>query len=137
MAAKYLLDTSVFSDLMRDHRKVTSRFTVLSPSGRVLVNPVVRGEILYGLGLMAKGRKREHLAARAQSLFARLACEAIPESAADHYARLKREAETKGLRLDENDLWIASTAVALDAVLITRDRDFRRVAGLLVEDWSR
>jgi hypothetical protein len=28
--------------------------------------------------------------------------------------------------LDENDLWIAATALALDAVLITRDSDFQR-----------
>ena len=137
MAARYLLDTTVFSDLMRDHRKVTSRFTILSPAGRVLINPIVRGEILYGLRAMPEGRKRDHLVSRAQSLFAKLACDAIPEAAGDHYGRIKVEGETKGLHLDENDLWIAATAMAFDAVLVTRDRDFKRVSGLVVEDWTK
>jgi predicted nucleic acid-binding protein len=38
--------------------------------------------------------------------------------------------------LDENDLWIAATALALDAVLITRDGDFQQIEGLSVNDWT-
>jgi tRNA(fMet)-specific endonuclease VapC len=57
--------------------------------------------------------------------------------AGDHYGRMKREVEKRGLMLNENDLWIAATALALDAVLITRDSDFQRVPGLLMEDWTQ
>jgi tRNA(fMet)-specific endonuclease VapC len=64
-------------------------------------------------------------------------CEPIPETAADHYARIKRETERKGVRLDENDLWIAATALSLGAVLVTTDSDFQRVSGLRVEDWTQ
>jgi predicted nucleic acid-binding protein len=35
-----------------------------------------------------------------------------------------------GLPLDENDLWIAATALAIDATLVTRDTDFRSIEGL-------
>jgi predicted nucleic acid-binding protein len=38
--------------------------------------------------------------------------------------------------LDENDLWIAATALALDAVLVTRDSDFQQIEGLSVNDWT-
>jgi predicted nucleic acid-binding protein len=38
--------------------------------------------------------------------------------------------------LDENDLWIAATAVALDAVLVSRDSDFQQIEGLKVDDWT-
>jgi tRNA(fMet)-specific endonuclease VapC len=137
MAATYLLDTSVFSDLMRDHRKVISRLTALSPVGRVFISTIVRGEILYGLRVMPDGRNKRHLTAKAGSLFDMLPCQAIPEGAGDQYGRIKAEVEIKGLRLDENDLWIAATAVALDAVLVTRDQDFKRVRGLIVEDWTK
>jgi predicted nucleic acid-binding protein len=35
-----------------------------------------------------------------------------------------------------NDLWIAATSIDLGAVLVTRDADFSRVAGLVIEDWT-
>jgi predicted nucleic acid-binding protein len=41
------------------------------------------------------------------------------------------------LTFDENNLWIAATAMALDAVLITRDSDFEPLDGLKVDDWTR
>jgi predicted nucleic acid-binding protein len=51
-----------------------------------------------------------------------------------HQDRLSREQE--GLTLDENDLWIAATASALRATLITRDRDFASIEGLITADWT-
>jgi predicted nucleic acid-binding protein len=38
--------------------------------------------------------------------------------------------------LDENDLWIAATALATGATLITRDGDFQQIEGLSVQDWT-
>jgi predicted nucleic acid-binding protein len=37
---------------------------------------------------------------------------------------------------DTHDLWIAATALALGAVLISRDNDFQQIDGLTVEDWT-
>jgi tRNA(fMet)-specific endonuclease VapC len=70
-------------------------------------------------------------------LFAQLVCLPVPEAAADRYAQIKRETERKGTPLDENDLWIAATALSLDAVVVTTDSDFRRVSGLRVENWTQ
>jgi tRNA(fMet)-specific endonuclease VapC len=86
---------------------------------------------------MAQGRKRRSLEAKANQLFAVLPCEPIPEAAGDHYGRIKRDTETRGTRLDENDLWIAATALAFDAILVARDSDFQRVPGLQVENWTQ
>jgi len=38
--------------------------------------------------------------------------------------------------LDENDLWIAATALAMGAALITRDSHFEQIEGLSVQDWT-
>jgi len=73
---------------------------------------------------------------RPMPLFAVIPCEPISEAAGDHYARIKLIRQQKGLVLDENDLWIAATALALGAVLITRDSDFQQVEGLSVNDWT-
>jgi predicted nucleic acid-binding protein len=42
-------------------------------------------------------------------------------------ARLQR-----GLALDENDLWVAATALALGATLVSRDGDFAGIDRLSV-----
>jgi predicted nucleic acid-binding protein len=38
----------------------------------------------------------------------------------------------RGLTLDENDLWVAATALALGATLVSRDRGFVGIDGLPV-----
>ena len=38
--------------------------------------------------------------------------------------------------MDESDLWIAATAIAIGAIVVTRDQDFRPIGGLMIEDWT-
>ncbi len=74
--------------------------------------------------------------AKAGRLFTVLPCEPVPEAAGDHYAKVKLARQEGGLILDENDLWIAATALALGAELVTRDSDFQRIDGLTVTNWT-
>ena len=132
----FLLDTNAFSDLMRKHSKLEAHLSSLEPTERVVICPIVRGEIRYSIEQLAQGRRRQALENQATTLFAIVPCEPIPETAGDLYARTKLTRQRKGLILDENDLWIAATALALDATLITRDSDFQRIEGLAVSDWT-
>lgn len=132
----YLLDTTAFSDLMREKPRMIQRLTSLSPSDRVLICPIVHGEIAYGIGRLPVGKKRKALESKAERLFSALICEPVPVAAGDHYARVKIARQRTGMTLDENDLWIAATALAIDATLVTRDSDYREIDGLSVEDWS-
>jgi tRNA(fMet)-specific endonuclease VapC len=133
----YLLDTTTFSLLMQEDPKVRARLMKLTSEDQLIICAIVRGEIRYGLERLPRGRRRRDLEAKADNLFAVLPCEPVPEAAADAYARIKRETERKGMPLDENDLWIAATARALGAVLVTSDSDFQRIRGLSVEDWTQ
>ena len=89
-------------------------------------------------GCQKEKRKRD-ISQRANRLFSEIQCEPIPKETATHYAKLKRQAEEQGTSVAENDLWIAATALALDAILVTSDTDFQRIKGLLglqLEDWT-
>lgn len=132
----YLLDTNAFSDLLREHPAIESRMAVLSDQDSIAICSVVRGEILYGIVRLPEGKRRTELMSKADKLFATLPCEAVPESAGDHYANVKSSSYNKGLALDENDLWIAATALASGAVLVTRDNDFQAVDDLTIVDWT-
>lgn len=132
----FLLDSNAFSDLMRQAPSVEAKLAALGADDKVVICSIVRGEILYGLARLPSGRRREALTNQATPLFAAIGCEAVPESAGDAYAAIKRAREERGLALDENDLWIAATASALGATLVTRDRDFSSVAGLSIVDWT-
>ena len=132
----FLLDTNAFSDLMREHPAVDAHLASLSPADRVFICPVVRGEIRYGIERLPSGKRRQELEAKAANLFAVIPCEPVPEVAGDHYAKVKLARQQKGLMLDENDLWIVATALALGAVLVSRDSDVQQIEGLTVHDWT-
>jgi predicted nucleic acid-binding protein len=132
----FLLDTTAFSDLMREHPGLDARLAALDAADRVFVCSITRGEVAYGIGRLPDGKRRQALEAKAQKLFAVFPCEPVPDSSGEHYARAKLARQRSGLPLDENDLWIAATALALGATLVTRDNDFRHIDGLTVDNWT-
>jgi predicted nucleic acid-binding protein len=129
-----LLDTNAVSDLMRDHPPILAR--IAQYTDPITTSVTVVGEIRYGLERLPLGKKRTDLEARAQRVFANVRIEVVTEPIADTYGRLKASLESHGLNLDDNDLWIAATALALGSILVTRDAIFARIPGLQVEDWS-
>ena len=132
----YLLDTNAISDLMREHVGMTQRLSSLGGGDRVVTCSIVLGELRYGIGRLALGKRRDELAAKATAVLAVLPCVSVGPESADHYAETKLAQQALGLSLDENDLWIAAVVKTVGAILVTRDRDFLRVAGLSAEDWA-
>ncbi|MGH9851800.1 MAG: type II toxin-antitoxin system VapC family toxin [Blastocatellia bacterium] len=130
------LDTNIFSDLMRANSNVDIRLKGCSATDQVIICPIVRGEILFGIERLPAGKRRQRLHSIANLLFSKIPCEAIPESVGDHYSTIKLACQQKGLSIGENDLWIAATALAFGATLVTRDPDFQSVDRLLTIDWS-
>lgn len=117
----YLLDTNAISDLMRENPQIAARLRTGAASDRVVTSVIVRGEILHGLLRMPPGSRKDLLETKAAALFASFPCESVPESAATHYARIKAAQQALGLSLDENDLWIAASASAIGATIVSRE----------------
>lgn len=132
----YLLDTTTFSALMRRDVNALVHLASLAAEDQVVICTITRGEIMYGLLRLPQGQRRNNLENEATHLFSQMVCISVSESAADVYAGAKTTAQRAGMSLDENDLWIAATALSVGAVLVTMDSDFRRVDGLRMEDWT-
>ena len=60
------------------------------------------------------------------------------EAPADRlYGKIRVYLEKRGTLIGPNDMFIAAQALALDCTLVTRNvREFSRVPGLKVDDWS-
>ena len=128
----YLLDTNAISDLMRADARIEGWIAGLAPADRVVTCTIVRGEILFGIARLPRGKRRTELEETSLQFLNAFRCEPIPERAADFYADLKVARRQRGLTLDENDLWVAATALAIGAGLVTRDGDSAGIDGLSV-----
>jgi tRNA(fMet)-specific endonuclease VapC len=134
MEARYLLDTNLCIYIRRKKpEEVLRRFRTLRP-GEAVLSVITFGELVYGAEKSAqRGAALEVLRELAQVL----PVQSLPETAAESYGTIRAELERKGEMIGNNDLWIAAHAKAADLVLVTNnEREFRRVRGLKVQNWT-
>ena len=113
---------------------VRQAYQAAQASGIMAMSAITAAEICYGI-------ERRPEATRITAAFDAL-CLAIPVlawdlAAARSYGRLRVQLSTKGKSLELEDMQIAAHAIAVGAVLATRDQDFAELAGLLqIENWA-
>jgi len=128
----YLLDTNAISDLMRAAPPIERWMAGLNPNDRVVTCTIVRGEILFGVARLPRGRRRTELENAGSKFLATVLCEPIPERAGDFYAAVKLARQERGLTLDENDYGWRRPCSRLVRRWLSRDGDFRGIDGLVV-----
>jgi len=129
---RYLLDTNIVSDLVRNPQgKIAERISKLGED-RVCTSIVVAAELRYG----AEKKGSLRLTAQLEAVLGAL--EVLPlETPADKtYGMVRTRLETAGRPIGGNDLLIASQALALGYTLVSdNEREFARVDGLRHENW--
>ena len=98
---------------------------------RLSVSVITIGELRAGV-LSAKDVATRDL--RLSALAAALELDPVPvdDAVAAAWARLRVELHERGLRMPVNDSWIAATAVAMGASVVTQDDDYVELPGLKV-----
>ncbi|GAC1672406.1 MAG: type II toxin-antitoxin system VapC family toxin [Candidatus Limnocylindrales bacterium] len=98
---------------------------------RIAVSMITIGELRAGVLAAADSDARQR---RLQSLVAALELDPIPidQRIAEAWAHLFVALGRTGKRVPINDSWIAATAIALGVPLVTQDRDYSAVPGLVV-----
>jgi len=134
LTARYLLDSNILSDLVsRPDGRVATHLDTLD-HGQVCTSIIVAAEMRYGV--IRKGSSR--LAERVEGVLARVPVISFDPPADEVYGHVRADLERRGTPIGHLDGLIAAHALALGCAVVTaNEREFRRVAGLTVENWLR
>ena len=129
---RYLLDTNILSDLLRNPAGRAARRLAVVGEAAVCTSIVVACELRYGAA--KKGSHR--LSERVEILLGSLEILPLDKEADRRYAEVRSHLDRLGKPIGPNDLLIASHALALDLTLVTDNfEEFARVPGLSAENW--
>jgi tRNA(fMet)-specific endonuclease VapC len=130
--SRYLLDTNVISDLLRNPGgKAAQRIAEVGPEA-ICTSVIVAGELRYGCA--KKGSAR--LLAAVEHLLATIPVLPLEAPADAEYGSIRAELEAAGRPIGANDLLIAAHACTLKATLVTANTaEFSRIRGLQLENW--
>lgn len=102
----------------------------------VAIAAITASGLLHGVHRLKGGVKQAKAERFVERLLDRLAVIPFDLEAARVHARLGAELAAKGAAVGAHDLIIASTAVAIDFAVATRDlRSFPRIIGLTLKRW--
>ena len=133
----YVLDTNAVSALMKGNPAVVERLAATTPADVAIPQPVL-AEIVFGIERLPRSKRRTSLQARFELVSAELPRAEWTDAVSQMFGRIKATLERRGTRIEDFDAAIAAHALALEATLVTANRDHMiRVPGLRVEDWSQ
>lgn len=132
--ARYLVDANVLSEATKPapDERVIDWLGHNEPE--LAVDPVVLGEILFGILLLAPGRRRSRLERWFQEGAERMLCISWESSTGLRWAELLAALRAQGRAMPVKDSFIAATALAHDLAVVTLNtRDFE-AAGVRIVD---
>jgi tRNA(fMet)-specific endonuclease VapC len=131
---RYLLDTNIVSDLVRNPQGRIAQHIRKIGEGQVCTSIIVAAELRYG----AAKKQSARLTAQLQAVLG--AIEVLPlEAPADTtYGALRAQLEKAGRPIGANDLLIAAQTLALGYTIVTdNEKEFAQIKDLPRENWLR
>ena len=136
-AQLFMLDTDTCIFLMRGESPALAARVQSVPLQQQVMSAVTFAELTYGVQASAAAKRKQNQSVLA-SLVLHLAVLDWPQDAAKHYAEIRADLKKRGAQLGAADLMIAAHARAMGAIVVTNNvKDFERVKGLEVENWTK
>ncbi|MCY4017100.1 MAG: type II toxin-antitoxin system VapC family toxin [Gammaproteobacteria bacterium] len=134
---RYMLDTNILIYLLKNKpASVTKRVNAIQPEDQLCMSFVTYAELLKGAE--RSDRKDRVLHSLEQLIRQVPVLYDANQALCQHYAQQSTRLKSAGTPIGANDLWIACHALAEDTVLVTHNtREYMRIDGLRVEDWTR
>ena len=131
-----LIDTSILIAYERGQLDVAARVAGRQAE-EAFLSVISASELLHGVHRASDPAIRARRLAFVEAILARFPVFDIDLETARTHAALWSSLAQRGEMIGVHDSWIAATCIARDLTLITGNvREFNRVAGLRVEDWS-
>jgi predicted nucleic acid-binding protein len=135
-----ILDTNVISEIMKaSPAPRVMEWWSQQQSGELFTTTVSVAEILYGIQILPRGKRRDSLRAEAEVVFTQdFAGRTLPfdEEAARAFAEIAAGRRAKGRPIAELDAQIAAVAHSRRATLATRNTtDFEGCGVPLINPW--
>lgn len=124
---KLLLDTNAYVNFKLGHPEVVE---YIIQAHSILISPVVMGELMFGF---RNGSRYEKNIIELRRFLSQEVVNIIPilDVTADQYSRIAATLKRKGSPVPTNDLWIEAQTIESGAELVTLDRHFEKIDGLL------
>jgi len=129
---RYLLDTNIISDLIRNPSGKAARRVAKVGEDSVCTSIVVAAELRYGC--IKSGSER--LSRAVEDLLSEIEVLPFDVPADAAYGRTRAGLEAAGMPIGGNDLLIAAQALTINATVVTANvQEFKRIRGLKIENW--
>jgi len=129
---RYLLDTNILSDLVRQPQGKIARKISSVGEQTICTSIIVAAELRYGA---AKSGSRT-LTDRVDLILSALEILPLEPPADRHYGDIRHHLTRKGNTIGPNDMLIAAHALSAGLTVVTANTgEFSRVPGLSIENW--
>jgi predicted nucleic acid-binding protein len=130
----HLVDANVLSEPTKANPNVKVVAWLRQHEAELVVDPIILGEIRFGIHLLPAGKRRRRLEQWFKQGVAKLACLPWTAETGLRWAKLIADLRRAGKAIPIKDSLIAATALANGFTVVTRNtRDFR-AAGVRVID---
>jgi predicted nucleic acid-binding protein len=130
----YLVDANVLSEATKPRPEVAVLDWLKKHETELAVNPIVLGELQYGILLLSPGRKRKRLLDWFAAVVAHLPVFNLDGTTAAVWASLLADLKNKGRAMSIKDSLIAASAIQHRLAIATRNAEDFRHAGVRVEN---
>ena len=134
---RYLVDTNVLSETTKASPNPGVVEWLRDHEEHICVNPVILGEIRFGIRLLGPGRSRDALDVWFTEVVRRIRCVPIDTKTGLRWAELLVALRSRGRSMPIKDSLIAATGLAFGLVVVTRDsKDFEAAGAEIVNPFS-
>jgi predicted nucleic acid-binding protein len=131
---KYLVDANVLSEPTKPEPQSEVVEWLRANEREIAVDPIVLGEVRFGILLLPRGKKRTGLERWFDTGVKRLRCLQWEAETGLRWGQLLASLRAMGLAMPVKDSLIAATALVHDLAVVTRNRSDFQKAGVGIID---